>query len=179
MRCQNILLPGTLYMTFSTRPIIRRMKNNLKKLRKLAGLTQAQLAERAALIHPSLEKLSWNTVGRIENAQLPFDEKYLVAFSQVLKCSMADLIEEKIEDKPSIPAVIPYNDEMMSISIVCILNILKKLRISKTTNEQIGRYCAQLYELAMEDLRDNDTEPDPVRLAKKAAILLKTRKNVA
>ncbi|MEA3036827.1 MAG: hypothetical protein QOH04_2604 [Sphingomonadales bacterium] len=64
--------------------------NRLRELRKKAGLTQIELAERTGV--------SQSAISQIENGETPLNVPWMRTFARVLDCAPADLLVE--DDNP-------------------------------------------------------------------------------
>lgn len=65
-------------------------RNRLRELRKAAGLSQVQLAERTGV--------SQSAISQIENDAIAMDTAWMRAFARELRCEAADLLSD--EDNP-------------------------------------------------------------------------------
>jgi transcriptional regulator with XRE-family HTH domain len=73
-----------------TYPLRMAPRNRLRELRKRAGLTQIELADRTGV--------SQSAISQIENDVLPMDTAWMRAFARELECNTADLLAD--EDNP-------------------------------------------------------------------------------
>lgn len=66
------------------------IRSRLRELRRAAGLTQAELADRTGVSQPAISQL--------ENGIMSMDLQWMRAFARVLGCAPADLLPD--EDNP-------------------------------------------------------------------------------
>lgn len=70
--------------------VVMHPDNRLRALRKAAGLTQAELADKTGVSQPAISQL--------ENGQLSMDLQWMRAFARALGCAPVDLLPD--EDNP-------------------------------------------------------------------------------
>lgn len=70
--------------------VLMRPGNRLRELRKAAGLTQAELADRTGVSQPA--------ISQIENGVLSMDIHWMRAFARALEVKAVDLLED--DDNP-------------------------------------------------------------------------------
>ena len=83
-------MAGVDYSAVLSNVVVMRPDNRLRALRKLAGLTQAELADATGVSQPAISQL--------ENGVLSMDLQWMRAFARALGCTPADLLPD--EDNP-------------------------------------------------------------------------------
>jgi transcriptional regulator with XRE-family HTH domain len=83
------------------------MKNNIKTIRKAAGLTQAALAEKVKVGVPQ--------VSRWEAGSVDIPASRLGAIAEALGCTMIDLVDDRYGEAPPAANAVPFKMEGASI----------------------------------------------------------------
>lgn len=81
---------GVEYHAAQSNVLVMRPGNRLRELRKAAGLSQDELAEKTGVSQPAISQL--------ENGTRSMDIQWMRTFARALGCAAADLLED--EDNP-------------------------------------------------------------------------------
>jgi transcriptional regulator with XRE-family HTH domain len=100
-------------------------RHHLKAWRKYRGLTQVQLAERIGIARSYLTK--------IERGDRRYDQHFLEAAAEALRCSLADLIMRDPTDPEGLWSIY---DGLTAPQRVQAVAILKALKGDKTGSER-------------------------------------------